>query len=112
MTNLVSVAPRVCSQCTRNFTPKAGGYNARYCSDRCKRRSQRARLKVTNPAQLSAARKRSYTRTKGTPTRLEAHQNGARRYRKLGREWLAAYKLARGCVDCGYREHAAALQLD
>jgi hypothetical protein len=28
------------------------------------------------------------------------------------REWLAKYKLERGCVDCGYREHAAALQLD
>lgn len=26
--------------------------------------------------------------------------------------WLDAYKLERGCIDCGYREHPAALDLD
>lgn len=34
--------------------------------------------------------------------------NGARKVRA----WLAAYKLARGCKDCGYNKFACALQLD
>lgn len=28
------------------------------------------------------------------------------------RRWLDAYKLASGCVDCGYRQHHAALHFD
>src|SRR6266446_8206121 len=28
------------------------------------------------------------------------------------RRWLDAYKIARGCMDCGYREHHAALHFD
>lgn len=28
------------------------------------------------------------------------------------RRWLDAYKLKNGCVDCGYREHHAALHFD
>jgi len=32
--------------------------------------------------------------------------------RRLVREWLSAYKLERGCVDCGYKEYACALQSD
>lgn len=28
------------------------------------------------------------------------------------RAWLEAFKLARGCIDCGYNKHPAALQFD
>jgi hypothetical protein len=28
------------------------------------------------------------------------------------KEWVSEFKLASGCVDCGYREHAAALDID
>lgn len=28
------------------------------------------------------------------------------------REWVTAYKLEHGCVECGYREHPAALEFD
>jgi len=28
------------------------------------------------------------------------------------RRWLDAYKLSKGCVDCGYKEHHAALHFD
>lgn len=101
-----------CHACGQQFAPKPKGFNARYCSDGCKRRSQRARLRLTNPNQLTQSRARSYAKTKGHPERLAAHRASSRSYRQAGREWLAAYKLAEGCVDCGYREHAAALQLD
>lgn len=101
-----------CQSCQCSFTPKAGGYNARYCSDTCKRRAQRARLVASNPAQLARARARSYSATKANPDRYAAHLAQAKAHRQTAREWLSAYKLEHGCVDCGYREHAAALQLD
>lgn len=112
MSNLVVVSERTCRSCREMFLPKAGGYNARYCSDRCKRRSQRARLSASDPAYLVAVRKRSYAHTKAKPNRLAKVRQGAKTYRSKVRAWLAAYKKERGCVDCGYSAHAAALQLD
>ncbi len=35
-----------------------------------------------------------------------------RRYVQRKKDWLAQYKLERGCTDCGYAENAAALDLD
>lgn len=102
----------ICSSCQQEFLPKPRGYNARYCSDKCKRRSQRKRLLKANPEQLRAARIRSYASTKKHPDRLVGHRAVARVYRKTVRDWLSAYKLQSGCVDCGYNAHAAALQLD
>lgn len=101
-----------CAQCGKGFSPKPRGYNARYCSDTCKRRNQRDRLRQTNPEQFKVRRARSYAQTKAHPDRMKKHRENARLYRQKGREWLAAFKLSQGCVDCGYRDHAAALQLD
>lgn len=101
-----------CQSCERLFRPKERGFNARYCSDTCKRRVQRARLRATNPEAVRLRRARSYQQTKKFADRLEKHRANARKYRALGREWLAAYKLEHGCIDCGFKAHAAALQLD
>lgn len=101
-----------CADCKEVFTPKKGGYNAKYCSDTCKRRSQRARLRATKPEAIAIRRARSYQTTKHHPDRIARHRAGQRRYRDMAREWLATYKLAHGCIDCGYRTHFAALQLD
>lgn len=103
---------RDCEGCGDKFQPKPMGYNARYCADRCKRRAQRARLKEKNPDQLQKARARSYQQTKAHPERMKKHRECSNRHRREVREWLAAYKKRKGCVDCGYRAHAAALQLD
>jgi hypothetical protein len=104
--------PVPCTSCGVPFLPKPKGFNARYCTETCKRRSQRARLRATNPELIRLRRSRSYQQTKKYPDRLDAHRATARRYRLAGREWLAAYKLEIGCVDCGFNAHAAALQLD
>ena len=104
--------PLVCADCRIIFTPKPMGHNARYCSDLCKRRSQLARLRISNPNQLTQARARAYQQTKQHTDRYRKHIEGGREHRRTVREWLANYKLAHGCVDCGYRKHAAALQLD
>lgn len=106
------LSARLCVQCGVTFEPKPRGFNAKYCSDRCKRRNQRARLLADNPNQLKEARRRSYQKTKSHPDRYDKHLSSCSKYRRTSREWLSAYKLSIGCVDCGYKEHAAALQLD
>ncbi len=103
---------RECIQCNELFEPKPMGYNARYCTDKCKRRNQRARLKVSNPNQLTQSRARSYQKTKDTPEAYQRHLQRCRNGRAATGAWLAEYKLERGCVDCGYNKHSVALQLD
>ncbi len=110
--NLKVLSERECRECGEPFLPKPGGYNARYCTNTCKLRRKRAVLKSTKPEQLRNARVRSYNQTKKHPERMAAHRAGCRNYRARAREWLAQYKLKHGCVDCGYSDHYAALQLD
>lgn len=111
-TNLRPIGRIECCSCKNMFEPKIGGYNARYCSDTCKRHNQRRRLKANNPTQLVDARRRSYLTTKAHPGRLDKHRRQGLTYRQLVHKWLADYKISRGCVDCGYRGHFSALQLD
>lgn len=49
---------------------------------------------------------------KADPEKLARHHERAVKTKKVVRDWLAAYKLERGCADCGYKEYACALQLD
>jgi hypothetical protein len=42
----------------------------------------------------------------------QEHVHQARVRNVTTRKWLADYKLSRGCVDCGFGSHPAALQLD
>lgn len=43
---------------------------------------------------------------------VEKGRKLAREYALSKRQWLAAIKLERGCVDCGFKSHAEALQFD
>lgn len=101
-----------CLQCSTPFKPKPMGYNARYCSDKCKRRAQRARIKLNNPNQLTQARARNYIKKKEYPARYAVHLKNCRNSRKAVRLWKQEFKLTKGCVDCGYRGHFAALEFD
>lgn len=75
--------------------------------------SRNAKYRATHRKKLRAqGRARYYEVIKTDPARLEKMRAAARGYRATVREWLAAYKLKRGCKDCGYRKHFAALQLD
>ena len=47
-----------------------------------------------------------------TPERKREKAAVANRRATKIRRWLDAYKGERGCVDCGYREHHAALHFD
>lgn len=108
--NLVPVEARICARCKASFQPKVGGYNALYCSGSCK-----ASARIRPPYDES---KRIYnreyvrSRMKLDPIFKADHNAKSEKYRKSTREWLAEYKMAHGCVDCGYRVHFSALQLD
>lgn len=104
--------PKVCAECGTPFTAKPMAYNALYCTDTCKRRQQRARLKIFNPNQRTQARARSYIKTKEYPDRYEAHLRNCRNSQKALRSWKQEYKMLRGCIDCGYKAHFSALDLD
>ena len=51
-------------------------------------------------------------RKHGQYTTKEGRNERARLYQRRKREVTTAIKLASGCVDCGYKEHPAALQFD
>lgn len=42
----------------------------------------------------------------------EAARKGSRRRAQKKREWLQRLKVERGCTDCGYDKHPAALEFD
>lgn len=53
-----------------------------------------------------------YEWIKSDPERYEKHKERARQTGRVARKWLYAYKLERGCMDCGFKTHFAALQMD
>jgi hypothetical protein len=81
--------------------PKNKGYNAKYCSEKCKDKSYSQRCK---PSYNKVSRKRSYLKIKNNPERYSAHLASCNKSAKVVRKWLAEYKVKRGCVDCGYVE--------
>lgn len=101
-----------CIQCGVAYQPRARGFNAKYCSDKCKRRNQRQRLANTKPRQRAEAKNRYYERIKRDPIKLAKHRARRTAYQAVVKKWLWEYKLSHGCTDCGYNQHPAALQLD
>lgn len=110
--NLRAVESRICVKCGLGFQPKVGGYNALYCSSPCKLRRRVEHDRKVRPEVLSERRKGNYKRLLIDPIKLEAHRALSRRYRKEVRQWLIDYKMDRGCADCGYKGHFAALHMD
>lgn len=100
------LAPRMCVKCGREFQPKRGGFNARFCAKTC-----RERVRVKRPYN-AGHRKLSFAKTMANPITAAAHLASCRRACGRVRNWLAEYKMSKGCIDCGYAKHYSALQLD
>lgn len=114
MSSTVQLEPRTCP-CGAEFIPAPGGYNAKYCSKRCKTRVRYAR--VTDDPQRREerlAQRRSYYAEKraSDPSWTQRRNAQSRDSVKKVREWLADYKTSQACVDCGFDRHFAALTLD
>ena len=69
-------------------------------------RAKDLRWKRAHPEQVKASRRARYW-ANPAKERTAARFAGAER-----RQCLAIYKVTLGCVDCGYRDHAAALDCD
>jgi hypothetical protein len=105
VTQTVEMSSRECVKCGTSYIPKPGGHNAKYCSKNCKLRSK--------PYKSRAGKETFYSRvTKSDPEKLARHMERARVNKAELRRWLAEYKMSRGCIDCGFAEHPAALQFD
>jgi len=100
----VETTERVCASCGEKFAAKRA--NARYCSDRCRERARAPR--PYDPEKSRAWREARLARP-GYRERVNERDNARR---TAVRRWLDAYKIRVGCVDCGYREHAIALDFD
>jgi len=101
-----------CAQCGKAFRPKRMGYNARYCSNKCSNRASYERRVKRDPDDQKRRSREAYRRIKADPSRAAKWRAYNSAQRRGVRRWLANYKLQRGCVDCGYALHFAALQLD
>lgn len=103
----------ICAQCGTKFRPRPHGYNARYCSEKCKNKFKYAeRSSKLSKSEKQTGRRVSYLEIKSHPDRYQKHLRSGRLHRKSVRTWLANYKVSKGCTDCGYNRHPAALQLD
>src|SRR4051812_45745868 len=82
-------------------------WQARWRSENPQRRKEIASLsRDKNREKIRAQSRVIYYRD---PTKSREYYRG-----KLAekRKWIGDIKLASGCVDCGYKEHPAALQFD
>lgn len=80
-----------------------------------KRRAAKPRRALTPEERLANKRRlgnETYARIMADPTRREARAEYSKGLMRKLRWWLAEYKRERGCIDCGYNAHPAALQLD
>jgi hypothetical protein len=80
---------------------------AKFCSLRCRNRGRGSRPQPT-PEQRRAWRENRLTQV-GYRERNNAQANDRARALK---KWIADYKTAAGCTDCGYNAHPAALDVD
>jgi hypothetical protein len=106
MTQIKEMAYLVCAKCSQTFQPKPGGWNAKYCSRACKDRVKHSK----RPSR--AGQETHYSKViKSDPEKLKLHRERANKGRTQTRQWLADYKMSKGCQECGYRQHFSALQL-
>lgn len=115
MSSSIVLDKRNCVRCDRLFLPKPGGHNAKYCSKHCKAankyKREVARDGGTSVKQGFASSYYKNVITKD-PLKMKNRREAGRSQNKKTRGWLAEYKISRGCVDCGYKQHFSALQLD
>lgn len=98
---------RECSFCKKDISYKH--LNRKYCSDFC---MHKARYKISGKRSTPEQRKEWYKKRKLQDGYVEKlREQGKLRYYKV-QDFLRNYKLSKGCTDCGYDSHHAALEFD
>lgn len=77
------------------------------CDERANAK-RRGKKRFVDPIKLAEWRRKRFA-VPGYRERINQESN--KRAHKI-RRWLDAYKVRQGCIDCGYREHHAALHFD
>jgi len=93
---------KLCLWCKEPFV---AGPKARYCSDSCGGYYRRRQRGIPE-------KKGWWGTSEEARQAIQPYKDRGLSYQAAVRAWLADYKLAHGCADCGYHEHFAALQLD
>lgn len=116
--------PRICEGCGKEFVPNTGKQVC--CSEKCNVKKWRNK----NPEKAKEAQKRADEKRKGvnrynSETRKKwyrekrqdkdwvrkINQQYIERRNKI-QEFIRRYKILKGCKDCGYKGHHAALEFD
>lgn len=95
---------RPCVVCGTSFAAKRD--SAKICSEPCRYRARGPRR--YDPA---ASRARRLNRLNRPDYRKSVNAQANARIRAV-KDWINAYKVEQGCIDCGYRAHAVALDID
>ena len=95
---------RLCVVCGSSFEAKRD--TAKLCSALCASRARPPR--TYDPDASRRQRQNRLLR----PGYRELENIRANDRIRLVKEWINAYKLEHGCIDCGYRSHAVALDFD
>ncbi len=107
-------AIRICLNCNQTFSigenPSGNTLKKIYCGSRCKENAGKKRR--GKQKYCAVKRRREWEATKADPERLARKRQQDIKACGKTRQWLSDYKMERGCVDCGYKEHFSALQLD
>ena len=83
--------------------------NRKYCSESCQ---YKARYAKDGQRSTHEQRRQWYLdRCKSNDYKNKLNTQGQQRY-QIVQNYLRQYKLDNGCVDCGYKEHHAALEFD
>ncbi len=114
ISNRKPIDERPCVACGLIFQPKDGGHNAKYCTKSCKERLNKEKEYTLHPERFvpDTRTRIRYLEIKADPEKHKKHLQSGSKSRKKVRQWLANYKLERGCMDCGFKKHYSALQLD
>lgn len=102
------IQERTCNTCGLSYVPLPMGYNSIYCSKKCKPKPTR----TYTPEKIKFLRRQSFGRSMNCEEKRKKHLESSRNSRRKILSWLSSYKIQRGCKDCGFKIHPAALQLD
>src|SRR5258708_3492599 len=79
--------------------------NRKYCSNAC---NDKIRYKLHGYRQSAEQRKICYENRKKNKGYMEKLRHQCNSRAKIVRDFLATYKLEKGCIDCGYDKHQSA----
>lgn len=87
-------------------------YTRIYCCSNCKDIDYQRNNRKKKPPYNKEARRKEWEVLKSKPQKLEQKRKVDSESKRKIREWLANYKIEKGCIDCGYNQYSCALQLD